>query len=47
MSHSDELWMRHAIELARRAEEQGEMIEQVGAELRNMMPFLVPKTPPA
>lgn len=32
--------------LARRAEERGEQIERVGAELRSMMPFLIPKTPP-
>ena len=32
--------------LARRSEEQGELIEEVGADLRSMMPFLVPKTPP-
>ena len=33
--------------LARRAEEQDELIERVGAELRSMMPFLVPRTPPS
>jgi len=33
--------------LKRRAEEQQELIESVGGELRSMMPFLVPKSPPA
>ena len=32
--------------LAKRASERDLPIEQVGAELRSMMPFLVPKTPP-
>jgi ketol-acid reductoisomerase len=33
--------------LARRAAGRSHQIEQVGAELRQMMPFLTPKTPPA
>jgi ketol-acid reductoisomerase len=33
--------------LERRAAEQDELIERVGSELRSMMPFLVPKSPPA
>ncbi len=33
--------------LERRAAEQVELIEKVGGELRSMMPFLVPKQPPA
>ncbi|MGI9649546.1 MAG: ketol-acid reductoisomerase [Acidimicrobiia bacterium] len=32
--------------LSRRSEEQDELIEQVGSDLRSMMPFLVPKSPP-
>ncbi len=32
---------------ARRDEEQRELIEQVGADLRSMMPFLEPKAPPS
>ena len=33
--------------LARRKAEQDELIEKVGSDLRSMMPFLVPKAPPA
>jgi ketol-acid reductoisomerase len=32
--------------LATRRAEQQQMVEKVGAELRAMMPFLVPKAPP-
>ena len=32
--------------LAMRADEQSQQIEQVGADLRQMMPFLTPKAPP-
>jgi len=33
--------------LAKRKSEQDQLIETVGADLRSMMPFLVPKSPPA
>ena len=33
--------------LSTRRAEQDQLLEQVGAQLRSMMPFLVPKTPPA
>lgn len=44
-------WLAEAAEgaphlLARRAEGRNHQIEKVGAELRNMMPFLTPKVPP-
>jgi hypothetical protein len=32
--------------LEQRKAEQDSLIEEVGAELRGMMPFLVPKSPP-